>query len=114
MHNTTLNTLSKSSHSSTQGRIVARDGGVPSRSATALAFITVIRNLFRPTFVTQNYEETILETRAIGTSVVRVQASDQDGRVRPSRMEPFLNEATGLLALCVVSALFHGVKTYLS
>ncbi|GFN78435.1 protocadherin fat 4, partial [Plakobranchus ocellatus] len=62
------------------GRIVARDGGSPSRSATALAFITVIRNLFRPVFQQQNYEETILETRAIGTSVVRVVATDQDSR----------------------------------
>ena len=65
----------------TQGRIVVRDGGSPARSATALAFITVIRNLFRPTFQPQNYEETTLETRAIGTSVARVFATDQDSRV---------------------------------
>ncbi|RUS85645.1 hypothetical protein EGW08_006591, partial [Elysia chlorotica] len=62
------------------GRIVARDGGSPARSATALAFITVIRNLFRPTFAPVNYEQTILETRPIGTALVRVTASDRDSR----------------------------------
>lgn len=64
-----------------QGRIVAYDGGSPPRSATAIATINILRNLNSPVFSPSNYEETILETMQVGTSILRVTASDADRSV---------------------------------
>lgn len=61
-----------------QGRIVAFDSGSPPRSATATAKIFITRNLNKPVFNPTVYEETILETLSIGTSILRVTASDAD------------------------------------
>ncbi|XP_035826841.1 protocadherin Fat 4, partial [Aplysia californica] len=72
--------LTSDSATGYQGRVVARDGGSPARSATAVVSITVIRNLFDPEFVRPSYEETILETRVIGSSILQVQATDSDSR----------------------------------
>ncbi|XP_046564129.1 protocadherin Fat 1-like, partial [Haliotis rubra] len=63
-------------------RIEARDGGSPARSATALVYITVNRNLNPPVFTTQAYSARIPETQQLAVSVVQVQATDGD-RVAP-------------------------------
>lgn len=68
-----------------QGRVVAYDGGAPPRSATAVAKITVLRNLFEPQFNKRNYETEILETIAVGTSILQVRAVDNDTRVCTSQ-----------------------------
>lgn len=61
-----------------QLRIEARDGGSPARSATALAQITVLRNLFTPEFDQLFYNTTIDETLQPGQTVVQILASDSD------------------------------------
>lgn len=71
-----------------QLRIEARDGGTPALSATALVDITVQRNLFTPSFTNLTYETTILETQAIGTTVIRLLATDQDSN-RPHNVTSF-------------------------
>ncbi|KAJ8316548.1 hypothetical protein KUTeg_005899, partial [Tegillarca granosa] len=69
-------------------RIEAKDGGTPALSATALVEITVQRNLFTPSFTNLTYETTILETQAIGTTVIRLLATDQDSN-RPHNVTSF-------------------------
>ncbi|KAK3089813.1 hypothetical protein FSP39_006721 [Pinctada imbricata] len=64
-----------------QGRIVAFDGGSPPRSATAIATINILRNLNSPIFNPTNYEQTILETLTVGSSILQVTASDADRSV---------------------------------
>jgi len=64
-----------------QGRIVAYDGGTPARSATAIATINILRNLNRPIFNPNSYEETIQETLQAGSSILQVFASDADRTV---------------------------------
>ncbi|XP_061182372.1 cadherin-related tumor suppressor-like [Saccostrea echinata] len=61
-------------------RILARDGGSPSRTATTVATITVQRNINNPAFERQSYNETILETRQLGLSFLQVKATDNDRR----------------------------------
>ena len=56
----------------------AQDGGNPSLSDTAKVEILVDRNLFAPVFLAPSYTNTILETQAVGSAVVRVEARDQD------------------------------------
>ena len=74
--------LNSDTTTSYQGRVVVRDGGSPARSATAVVAIEVIRNLFDPEFLPVSYEQTILETRSVGTSILQVSATDADSRVR--------------------------------
>ena len=64
-----------------QMRILARDGGSPPRTATAIATITVQRNINSPVFEAQSYNETILETRQLGLPFLQVKATDNDIRV---------------------------------
>ncbi|XP_061182374.1 protocadherin Fat 4-like [Saccostrea echinata] len=61
-------------------RILARDGGSSSRTATTVATITVQRNINNPAFERQSYNETILETRQLGLSFLQVKATDNDRR----------------------------------
>lgn len=63
-----------------QLRIEARDGGTPSRSATALVAISVQRNLFTPEFTQLFYNVTIDETQQLGTNILQISAIDQDIR----------------------------------
>ena len=60
------------------GRIVAYDAGSPPRSATSTAIINISRNLNQPIFSPQFYNETILETAATNTVILRVTATDAD------------------------------------
>lgn len=64
-----------------QGRIVAYDGGSPPRSATAIATINILRNLNTPIFNPDVYEQTILETLQVGSSILQVTATDADRSV---------------------------------
>lgn len=61
-----------------QLRIEARDGGSPSRSATALVQITVLRNLFTPEFTQLFYNITIDETQQLGQNLLQISARDDD------------------------------------
>ncbi|XP_046579033.1 protocadherin Fat 4-like [Haliotis rubra] len=72
--------LTAETHGIYQGRVVAYDGGAPPRSATAVAKIRVLRNLFEPQFSERNYETEILETIGVGTSILQVRAFDNDTR----------------------------------
>ena len=67
--------------SSSQLRIVAADNGTPSRSATALVSVTVIRNFFAPRWNRPSYTSSILETQAPGVVFETVEAEDQDREV---------------------------------
>ncbi|KAL3878038.1 hypothetical protein ACJMK2_035674 [Sinanodonta woodiana] len=59
-------------------RVVAVDGGTPPKSATALAEITILKNLKDPAFSPLSYTTTIDETLPPGSSVLRVTATDAD------------------------------------
>uniref|UniRef100_A0A8W8I309 Cadherin domain-containing protein n=1 Tax=Magallana gigas TaxID=29159 RepID=A0A8W8I309_MAGGI len=61
-------------------RMFVQDGGSPPRTATAVASITVQRNINSPVFERQSYNETILETRQLGLSFLQVKATDGDTR----------------------------------
>lgn len=64
-------------------RVVASDGGFPSRSATATVLISVLRNLFSPVFSNFNFlQRSILETVPVGTFIVDLNATDADKSVR--------------------------------
>jgi len=60
--------------------LVAYDGGVPTpRSATCDVTVVVLDvNDNRPTFERNHYEASVVENAQIGTSVLRVRATDQD------------------------------------
>lgn len=62
-------------------RLLAADGGSPRRTSTATVLVTVRRNLVRPAFVANFYNETILETTAVGQTIVTVRATDSDPQV---------------------------------
>lgn len=62
-------------------RILARDGGSPPKTATAVATINVQRNINNPVFEKQSYSATILETRQLGLPFLQVNATDNDQRV---------------------------------
>ena len=59
-------------------RILARDGGSPSHSATAVVVVNVNRNLNAPTFIRQNHTVHIYETQDLGVPIVQVSAVDVD------------------------------------
>ena len=64
-----------------QIRIVASDGGTPSRTDTTVASVSVNRNLNKPRFEPSQYQTRILETLTIGEIVTTVSAKDNDRRV---------------------------------
>ncbi|KAL8559117.1 hypothetical protein ACOMHN_046165 [Nucella lapillus] len=79
-----------------QGRIVALDSGSPPKSATVLARIEVTRNLFVPHWDELDYFETVLETLAVGTSVLQMRAFDNDTRAPFNTVRYSLQSATTL------------------
>ena len=77
-----------------QMRILARDGGSPPRTATAIATITVQRNINSPVFEAQFYNVTILETLNLLIPFIQVKASDND--IRVSSIDRFNSLTNGL------------------
>lgn len=65
-----------------QLRVTAYDSLSTSRVATSTVSINVIKNPSGPIFTLPAYEVTIPETQSLGSTVVNVTATDQDG-VRP-------------------------------
>ena len=61
-----------------QLRVLAKDGGTPSRTATTIVTIDVDRNLNSPRFNPNNARVNIPETLAAGSLVTSVTASDED------------------------------------
>jgi hypothetical protein len=59
---------------------VAKDGGEPNLIDTAVVNVHVNRNNFQPNFETDQYQETLLETQALGVPFVRISARDQDNK----------------------------------
>ena len=59
--------------------MVAQDKGNPPRSATAIVYITVIRNTFAPTWQQSMDQVRVLETLAPGVPFTTVHAIDRDG-----------------------------------
>ena len=59
--------------------MVSEDNGNPPRSATAIVYVTVLRNFFAPTWQQSTYQERIQETQAPGVPFATVQATDRDG-----------------------------------
>lgn len=62
--------------------MIAQDGGSPRLTATATVSITVLRNIFPPVFSPVTYNQTILETQSLGVTILSVNATDNDQRVR--------------------------------
>ena len=60
-------------------RVRAYDTAYPDQIATATVAITVSRNEYSPEFTQSPYRVTINETLALGTCILTVSASDQDG-----------------------------------
>jgi len=58
---------------------VSQDEGNPPRSATAIVYVTVLRNTFAPTWQQSMYQVRVLETQAPGVPFTTVQAVDRDG-----------------------------------
>ncbi len=73
-------------------RCIAHDNGNPPRSATAIVYVTVVRNFFAPQWDQTNYEIRIQETQAMGIPFTKVSAKDQD-RAAPNNR--FFYEAVG-------------------
>ena len=61
-----------------QLRVLAKDGGTPSRTATTIVTIDVDRNLNSPRFSPNNLRVNIPETLTAGSLVTSVTASDED------------------------------------
>lgn len=83
-------------------RILAQDGGPPSRTAITIASITVQRNLYAPVFQILSKNETILETRQLGLPILQVKATDGDRRVSSRTSKIFLNKHSLLQFVRVV------------
>ena len=64
-----------------QLKVIAADGGTPSKVTTATVEVTVKRNLNRPEFSPNRYEVEILETQALGEAITTVLARDADAQV---------------------------------
>lgn len=58
--------------------MIAYDSTTPQQRATADVQITVLRNVNLPVFNTETYTVTIQEETAVGTSILRVTATDAD------------------------------------
>ena len=54
------------------------DQRVPEQSDSVSVFINVVRDNFAPVFLSQNYSITIVESTAVSTSIIKVQAEDRD------------------------------------
>ena len=54
------------------------DGGSPPRRRTSILTVNMLRNENEPKFSRSDYQQTILETLAIGSPVVKVRAEDAD------------------------------------
>ncbi|KAK3584482.1 hypothetical protein CHS0354_018067 [Potamilus streckersoni] len=59
-------------------RVVARDGGTPSLSATSSVIVYVQHNQNSPQFLVQNYTSTVYETQDLGVSILQLVARDLD------------------------------------
>ncbi|XP_041363172.1 uncharacterized protein LOC121378881 isoform X2 [Gigantopelta aegis] len=59
-------------------RVVAADGGQPPRSATALVYVTILRNFQPPVWSQQTYTSRIPETVPVLDKVLTVKAMDGD------------------------------------
>ena len=60
-------------------KLIAYDGGVPAKSATATVVVTVLdSNDHSPVFDRPNYNVNVTENVAIGTTILRVHANDAD------------------------------------
>lgn len=59
-------------------RVQVEDGGSPPWRVTSILTVNVLRNQNAPKFSRTDYAKTILETHAIGQSVMRVKAEDAD------------------------------------
>lgn len=72
--------LTQTQVNSIQMTFTVTDNGIPARSSNtpAIVSIQILRNQFDPFFINTPYITTIQETTPIGTSVLRVTASDQD------------------------------------
>ena len=56
--------------------MVAKDNGVPARSATVNVKINIVRNFNAPVFNPSSYIATVQETQAFGIDIIGVTASD--------------------------------------
>ena len=64
-----------------QLRVVAQDGGSPAKTATTLVKVEILHNFHKPVFSPVMYDETILETQALGQRILTVKANDNDTKV---------------------------------
>ncbi|KAL3878042.1 hypothetical protein ACJMK2_035678, partial [Sinanodonta woodiana] len=59
-------------------RVVARDGGTPSLSASSSVIVYIQHNQNIPQFLIQNYTSTVYETQDLGVSILQLVARDLD------------------------------------
>ena len=64
-----------------QIRVLATDGGTPSKQDIALVHVHVNRNMKAPIFEVTDYRVEILETQQLGIPFERVYAKDEDTKV---------------------------------
>lgn len=81
---TNTNTKCHNEYLFLQLRVLARDGGFPSLTATTTVLINVERNLNVPRFLTQNYSVSIYETQDLGVPIQQLSAIDLDVSVSKS------------------------------
>ena len=61
--------------------MLARDGGTPVKTSTAIVDVTVIRNLNQPRFTQSNMRVSINDNIPAGSSIIQVEATDDDDEV---------------------------------
>jgi len=85
--------------------VTVTDGGEPARSATATLQLTVTdSNDNRPRFDRQMYHVTVPEDAPVGTSVGRVNATDDDVTPRFSHVIYALSELSDSFKVCLVAS----------
>jgi hypothetical protein len=65
-----------------QIRVLASDGGMPSKTDTTVVTVDVDRNLFAPKMTQGEWVANILETQDLGVPFALVEAVDEDQKVR--------------------------------
>lgn len=64
-----------------QLRVQVSDEGVPVLVRTRILTVNVLRNEKQPVFVSGQYNPKILETHPVGSTVIKVTATDSDAKV---------------------------------
>ena len=81
-----------------QINVQARDLGAPARYGYAVCTVSMQRNFNPPVFVQPSYSATIMETYALGDTILRVNATDRDPLVSKKHVPYFFGYKTEFLS----------------